>query len=122
MTVRQAFSGVGDWGQFNARPETLELLKKAVPGVWTASTGTFRNMIKLEADKPAPAVVNIRKVYMVHPTENRNISLAEAASLQGFPPSYKWEGTKTDIAQMVANAMPGPLAESIAGSLAGVVA
>ena len=69
-------------------------------------------------DRPAPTVVNLKKVYMVHPGENRNISLAEAASLQGFPVGYQWKGNESQIAQMIANAMPAQLARAIAGSLA----
>ncbi|MCK9581113.1 MAG: DNA cytosine methyltransferase [Methanoregula sp.] len=41
-----------------------------------------------------------------------------AAALQGFPASYRWHGTESQIAQMVANAMPRELAGAIAGSLA----
>lgn len=65
----------------------------------------------------APTVVNPKKVYMVHPGETRNISLAEAAALQGFPPGYVWKGTPTTIAQMIANAMPAEMAGAIAGAV-----
>jgi DNA (cytosine-5)-methyltransferase 1 len=74
-------------------------------------------MIRLSWNLPAPTVVNLKKVYMVHPDEVRNITLAEAAALQGFPSDYVWRGSESDIAQMIANAMPAQLAESIAGSL-----
>jgi DNA (cytosine-5)-methyltransferase 1 len=80
-------------------------------------SGNFKNMTRLEWESPAPAVVNLKKVYMVHPAELRNISLAEAAALQGFPPGYIWHGTESQEAQMIANAMPRELAEAIAGSL-----
>jgi DNA (cytosine-5)-methyltransferase 1 len=116
-TVRQAFTGLRhNWGLMQSRPDTITRLAEAT-GEWTAITGNFRNMIKLSWDRPAPAVVNLKKVYMVHPDECRNISLAEAASLQGFPPDYQWRGTESEIAQMIANAMPSQLAESIAGTL-----
>jgi len=118
-TVRQALTGIGqNWGIMESAPETLEALRSSVPGEWTPMSGRFKNMIRLQWDLPAPAVVNLKKVYMVHPEECRNISLAEAAALQGFPPGYIWKGTETEIAQMIANAMPAQLAEAIAGSVA----
>lgn len=117
-TVRQAFAGIRqNWGVMRSSEKTLDALTRATDE-WTAISGKFRNMIRLSWDKPAPAVVNLKKVYMVHPAECRNISLAEAAALQGFPPSFSWHGTESQIAQMVANAMPRELAGAIAGSLA----
>ena len=117
-TVRKAFSGIrNNWGLMQSRPDTLERLTHAIPGEWTGITGNFRSMIRLQWDQPSPAVVNLKKVYMVHPGECRNISLAEAASLQGFPPGYIWNGTESQVSQMIANAMPSEMAESIAGSI-----
>jgi DNA (cytosine-5)-methyltransferase 1 len=118
-TVREAFANLGEpWGLMQSRPDTLARLARSVPGEWTGITGNFRSMIRLSWDRPAPAVVNLKKVYMVHPDEIRNISLAEAAALQGFPPGYVWKGNESQIAQMIANAMPAELAGAIAGSLA----
>ncbi len=119
-TVRSAFSGISEnWGGMQSTPETLQHLTNARTREWCSMTGSsgYKNMIHLEWDRPAPAVVNLKKVYMVHPDENRNISLAEAAALQGFPADYIWKGTESSIAQMIANAMPAELAGAIAGSI-----
>lgn len=116
-TVQDAFSDLGAlWGAMHSSERTIEKLKTSVPGEWTAMSGKFKNMTRLSWDQPAPAVVNLKKVYMVHPTETRNISLAEAAALQGFPADYVWKGTESEIAQMIANAMPTELAAAIAQS------
>lgn len=116
-TVRQAFSGIGEnWGVMQSSARTLETLTRSTDE-WTGMTGKFRSMIRLSWDRPSPAIVNLKKVYMVHPGETRNISLAEAAALQGFPADYRWNGTESQIAQMIADAMPAALAESIAGSI-----
>lgn len=118
-TVRAAFSDIGEnWGVMRSRPRTLERLAEATPDEWTPMTGQYGNIIKLRWNEPAPTVVNVKKVYMVHPAEVRNISLAEAAALQGFPADYEWHGTETEIAQMIANAMPAEMAEAIAGAIA----
>ncbi len=116
-TVKEAFSGLGElWGQMNSSERTVERLSMAKPGEWTAMSGKFKNMTRLSWDNPSPAVVNLKKVYMVHPEECRNISLAEAAALQGFPPGYVWKGTESEVAQMIANAMPAELARAIAST------
>lgn len=118
-TVREAFTGINqNWGLMQSSEKTLNNLKQSTSMEWTPMPdgGKFKHLIRLDFEKPSPAVVNVKKVYMVHPTEDRNISLAEAASLQGFPPGYQWKGTESEIAQMIANAMPAELAASIAGS------
>jgi DNA (cytosine-5)-methyltransferase 1 len=117
-TVRQAFSTLGqNWGFMRSTPETLQRLAKTVPRTWIALTGGFKNAIRLSWDEPSPAVVNLKKVYMVHPSEDRNITLAEAAALQGFPSRYIWHGTESEIAQMLADAVPVEFAEALASSL-----
>ncbi|MFA5408285.1 MAG: DNA cytosine methyltransferase [Bacilli bacterium] len=118
-TVREAFAGIPEnWGLMQSTPATLERLAAATPDEWQPMTGKYGNIIKLQWDAPAPTVVNVKKVYMVHPGEVRNISLAEAAALQGFPPGYAWHGTDTQIAQMIANAMPAEMASAIAEAIA----
>ncbi len=118
-TVREAFAPIREnWGMMRSRPDTLERLAAATPDEWAPMTGKYGNIIKLRWDRPAPTVVNVKKVYMVHPEEIRNISLAEAAALQGFPADYVWRGSDTAIAQMIANAMPAEMAAAVAGAIA----
>lgn len=118
-TVRQAFASIREnWGVMQSSPGTLARLATATTDEWAAMNGEYRNMIRLQWDVPAPTVCNPKKVYMVHPEECRNISLAEAAALQGFPPDYIWHGSETTIAQMIANAMPAEMAAAVAGAIA----
>ena len=120
-TVNDVFRDLtNNWGFMKSRPDTLEKLSRATTD-WTSLSeddDDYKTIIKLQLDKPAPAVVNVKKVYMVHPTEIRNISLAEAAALQGFPQTYQWRGgNQREIGQMIANAMPTEFAEALAGSI-----
>jgi DNA (cytosine-5)-methyltransferase 1 len=39
----------------------------------------------------------------------------ERARIQTFPSTFKWKGSKTDIEQMIGNAVPVKLAEFVAG-------
>lgn len=53
----------------------------------------------------------------LHPTEDRPITHLEAALIQGFPKSFLWRGTKTEIARQIGNAVPIPLGRAIAGAI-----
>jgi DNA (cytosine-5)-methyltransferase 1 len=120
ITVREAFATVPHlWGAMKCSESVVENMRHATPDAWTSSSGGsgYKNMIKLEMDKPAPTLVDLKHIYMVHPEEVRNISLAEGAALQGFPGTYSWSGTESEIARMIANAMPTQLAAAIAESV-----
>ncbi len=117
-TVRMALSGItNNWGFMKSKPETLQKLSFACPDKWISISNGYDNAIKLQWDTQAPAITNVKKVYFVHPTELRNITLAEAAALQGFPIDYVWAGTDTEIGQMIANAMPTEFARHLAAAL-----
>ncbi len=74
--------------------------------------------LRLKYDEPSGTVVNIRKSMWIHPTEDRAISVREAARLQTFPDSFIFEGTKDKQYQQVGNAVPPILAKAIAQALA----
>lgn len=63
-------------------------------------------------DDVAPTITggcfNPSKGRFLHPEENRNITMREAALLQTFPKSFRLppRTTKTDAAQMIGNALP----------------
>lgn len=73
-------------------------------------------------DAPAPTItsgaINPSKGRFLHPTENRSITLREAALLQSFPPTYKFpmKSGKTPNAKLVGNAIP-PILARIQGEI-----
>ena len=70
---------------------------------------------RLIEDKPSKTVANFRKQMMVHPTQNRLLSVREAARLQSFPDDYHFKGGSFNARQqMVGDAVPVNLAYSIA--------
>ena len=52
--------------------------------------------------------------YFLHPDEHRGFSVREAARIQGFPDSYCFEGSETAAYRLIGNAVPPPMARSIA--------
>ncbi|MDH5179115.1 MAG: DNA cytosine methyltransferase [Gammaproteobacteria bacterium] len=55
----------------------------------------------------------------LHPEQHRPITHREAARLMGFPDDFVFLGTKTRIARQIGNAVPPPLAGSIAKLITG---
>lgn len=78
-------------------------------------------------DKVSPTITsgctNPSKGRFLHPFENRPITLREAAILQGFPPSYKFDTThgKESISLMIGNALPPPFIAAHSAAMAQVL-
>jgi DNA (cytosine-5)-methyltransferase 1 len=78
---------------------------------------------RMRWDQPAPTITggchNPSKGRFLHPTEDRAITLREAALLQGFPPEYHFslDRGKIAAAAMIGNAVPPDLAAAQAATL-----
>ena len=66
-------------------------------------------------DSPAPTLTgrchSLSNGRYGHPTQDRAISLREAAALQSFPDGYVFFGSNKHVAQQIGNAVPVKLAE-----------
>ena len=72
---------------------------------------------RLPWEQPAKVIGNFRKNMLIHPEQDRGLSIREAARLQSFPDSYCFEGSIGFQQQQVADAVPPLLAEAVARAI-----
>jgi len=127
LTVRDA---IGDL----VEPAFFErTLKKADiplhPNHWTMKPKSYRfyqdfdennktrSFRKLNWDKASPTIAFGNREIHVHPNGRRRLSIYEAMLLQGFPSSFELKGNLSQQVQQISNAVPPPLAKSLAAAL-----
>lgn len=129
-TVRQAFEGLTDniSNQLDFSKPKADTLKKMmfvkpggnfkdIPKEYRGK-GCHSNLFKrLEWDKPSITIANPRKSNILHPEENRILSVRECARLFDLPDSFKFLGKLSNKQQMIANSVPLKLATAIARTI-----
>lgn len=73
-------------------------------------TGIYR---RLHPNKPSVVIGNFRKNMLIHPSEDRGLSVREAARLQGIPDPFRFTGSIGFQQQQVGNMVPPLLAQSV---------
>lgn len=68
---------------------------------------------RLKWDEPSIVISNYRKNMLIHPLQDRGLSVREAARLQSFPDEFLFEGSIHYTQQQIGNAVPPLLAEAI---------
>jgi len=76
-----------------------------------------RSFRRLSWDKPSPTIAFGHREIHVHPEGHRRLSIYEAMVLQGFPKSFVLEGNLSQQVAQISNAVPPPLAKSIAAAV-----
>lgn len=61
---------------------------------------------RLIANDAAPTITGAASREFVHPTEDRPLTLREAARLQGFSDRFTFSGSRSSIATQIGNAVP----------------
>lgn len=123
-TVRDAIGGLEAPAYFKRglRPEDMPLH----PNHWTMQPKSprfekpepeiseQRSFKRLNWDLPSRTVAFGHREIYVHPDGHRRLSIYEAMLLQGFPKSFVLEGNLSEQVEQVSNAVPPPLARSVA--------
>jgi DNA (cytosine-5)-methyltransferase 1 len=106
-----------DGGGRESLPERLQLDCHKGKKI-TSFSDTYGRM---RWDDVAPTLTtgctDITRGRFAHPTENRAITLREAARLQSFPDDYLFIGSASDMAAQIGNAVPPLMMQIIAQSL-----
>jgi DNA (cytosine-5)-methyltransferase 1 len=76
-----------------------------------------RSFKKLKWTKPSPTIAFGHREIYVHPNGRRRLSILEAMLLQGFPESFVLEGNLSEQVEQISNAVPPPLAKSVANAI-----
>lgn len=118
-TVQQRINYLGVGQKMQDLPEELwhKSFRFYVREDPTRQGGPNLRMIRLDPTKPSLTVTGYIFNKFVHPTENRFITVREAARLQGFPDELVFKGTLTSTQQQVGNAVPVPLAKAVFASV-----
>jgi|APSaa5957512535_1039671.scaffolds.fasta_scaffold05816_5 DNA (cytosine-5)-methyltransferase 1 len=69
---------------------------------------------RLSYNDITPTIVHARRAMLLHPKENRIISVREAARIQSFPDSFRFYGSRNSQYQQIADAVPPLIAQQIA--------
>jgi DNA (cytosine-5)-methyltransferase 1 len=73
-------------------------------------SGIYR---RLSYNEPSVTISNYRKNMLIHPFEDRGLSVREAARLQSFPDTFIFSGLIGEIQQQIGNAVPPLFAKAI---------
>lgn len=101
------------------RFDLQERAPELTPACWIRKkTGGTDLFGRLWWDKPSVTIrtefYKPEKGRYLHPVQNRPITFREAARIQSFPDSFKFLGSKIEIAKQIGNAVPCELAARVA--------
>ncbi|MBI5648225.1 MAG: DNA cytosine methyltransferase [Ignavibacteriae bacterium] len=122
-TVSDAIAGLPDpvfftrgltASEFPVHPNHWTMKPKSSRFTNPATTVGGRSFRRLAWDRPSPTIAFGHREIHVHPDGQRRLSIYEAMVLQGFPKSFVLEGNLSEQVSQISNAVPPPMANSIA--------
>lgn len=101
--IREKFSWIPQGGNWESIKDKI--------GIKVQYSSLYK---RLDPNKPSITMSNYRKSMIIHPIENRLLSVREASRLQSFRDSYIFEGGISSMQQQVGNAVPPLLGNAVA--------
>ena len=105
--VIERYRYIGQGQNWQAIPDTLMQNYKNKNN---CHSGIYR---RLKANEPSIVISNYRKNMLIHPFQDRGLSVREAARLQSFPDTFIFKGSLMHIQQQIGNAVPPLLAKAV---------
>ncbi|MCR9154060.1 MAG: DNA cytosine methyltransferase [Bacteroidetes bacterium] len=105
--VIERYSYIGQGQNWRAIPDELMTNYKEKNN---CHSGIYK---RLNSNRPSVVISNYRKNMLIHPYENRGLSVREAARLQSFPDDFIFQGTLMYMQQQIGNAVPPLLAKAV---------
>jgi len=117
---RKRYRAIPDEGM--NRFDLQKIAPELTPACWIRKKSGGTDLFgRLWWDKPAFTIrtefFKPEKGRYLHPQQHRPITHREAARLQSFPDSFKFVGSKIEIAKQIGNAVPPLLAARVADSI-----
>ena len=72
---------------------------------------------RLRGDRTSVTITNFRKAMIIHPRQDRLLSVREAARIQTFPDGFVFRGGISDMQQQVSDAVPVWLARRVGSAV-----
>lgn len=105
--VMQRYRYIGQGQNWKAIPE---FLMQNYSDKTRCHSGIYK---RLYADRPSVVISNYRKSMLIHPYQDRGLSVREAARLQSFPDTFIFQGPHMSIQQQIGNAVPPLLSKAV---------
>jgi DNA (cytosine-5)-methyltransferase 1 len=108
--VLERYNHIPEGGNWNNIPKRLMKNYSNLLDDRSRHSGIYR---RLKWNEPSAVIANYRKNMLIHPGQNRGLSVREAARLQSFPDCYRFSGSIGQQQQQVGNAVPPLLAKAV---------
>ncbi len=112
--VTKRIKSVPSGGNWNDIPVKLMQVDGKYKKLNLAHSMIYKRLLKNE---PSITITNFRKAMIIHPTQNRLLSVREAARIQTFPDHFEFEGGISNMQQQVSDAVPVQLAKKVGDAI-----